>query len=260
MKTKNILPVLALAALTITGALAFKSGDTTPAAAKSTSVAGSGFAVIELFTSEGCSSCPPADALVSKIVKEDKDKPVYVLGFHVDYWNHLGWTDEFSKAEYSARQRQYARYLHADTYTPQIVVNGKKEFVGSDEGSLRNAIQASLQKPTIEVAALSDVHFTGSMLSLQYHTSSSANRALLIAFVEKNAQSHVKAGENSGRVLNHVNIVKDLNTLNLRDASGTDNVKLPAGFNEQNWEVVGFIQNTSTGEIISAQKVVTSAI
>src|ERR1700709_1440967 len=86
--------------------------------------AGKGFAVIELFTSEGCSSCPPADALVARVQKESNDKPVYILAFHVDYWNHLGWKDAFSSAEYSERQNQYARWLKlSSVYTPQIVVN-----------------------------------------------------------------------------------------------------------------------------------------
>ncbi len=106
-----------------------------------------GFAVVELFTSEGCSSCPPADELVARIQKEYKDQPVYILAFHVDYWNRLGWRDVFSNAGYSARQSEYAKYLNLpQVYTPQIVVNGKKEFVGSEEGTLRDAIKNSLQK------------------------------------------------------------------------------------------------------------------
>src|ERR1700756_3346790 len=71
-----------------------------------------GFAVIELFTSEGCSSCPPADQLVAKIEKEVKDRPVYILAYHVDYWNNSGWKDAFSSADYSKRQRDYASWLH----------------------------------------------------------------------------------------------------------------------------------------------------
>src|ERR1700749_1590133 len=83
------------------------------------------FAVVELFTSEGCSSCPPADELVAKIQKEDNGKPVYILAFHVDYWNRLGWKDVFSSADYSARQQQYARWLKSsEGYTPQAIVNG----------------------------------------------------------------------------------------------------------------------------------------
>src|ERR1700712_5296387 len=89
-----------------------------------------GFAVIELFTSEGCSSCPPADAVIAKVEKESADKPIYILAFHVDYWNRLGWKDVFSSAAYSARQNQYAQWLNlSSVYTPQVVVNGRTEFV-----------------------------------------------------------------------------------------------------------------------------------
>jgi hypothetical protein len=250
MKISRILIWVGLIGLTIMAVCAFKIDTKTNKAPEG------GFAVVELFTSEGCSSCPPADALVAKILKEDKDKAVYILGYHVDYWNHLGWKDEFSKAEYSQRQRRYASWLKIESvYTPQIVVNGTKEFVGSDEGTLRSAIQSALQKTTNNQLVLSNVRFTRDALSLQYQTKNTANRALLVAFVQKNAQSHVNAGENSGHTLSHVNIVRNLNTLNLSQQSGTQNIKLPTGFNNQTWEVIGFVQNTLTGEILSAQKI-----
>src|SRR5476651_2422634 len=98
------------------------------------------FAVVELFTSEGCSSCPPADEAIAKLQKESNGKPVYILAFHVDYWNRLGWKDVFSNADYSERQNEYAKYLRLESvYTPQVVVNGKKEFVGSEESTLQSS-------------------------------------------------------------------------------------------------------------------------
>jgi hypothetical protein len=254
MKLNKVLPVFALAGLTLLGIYAFKNRESKKA------IPENGFALVELFTSEGCSSCPPADELVSRIIKEDKNKAVYVLGYHVDYWNHLGWRDEFSKAEYSERQRKYAAYLHSDVYTPQIVVNGKKEFVGSSEGTLRNAIQAGLQQTGIEPVALNDVHFSNTILSLQYQTKNIANRVLLIAFVQNNAQSNVKSGENSGHVLSHVNIVRDLESIKLNKPNSAENIKLPAGFNPQTWQVIGFVQNTATGEVLSAQKIVNQGV
>ena len=85
-----------------------------------------GFAVVELFSSEGCSSCPPADELTIKLSKEYK-RNVYFLGYHVDYWDHIGWKDKFSKADYTERQRQYAAKFNLNSiYTPQVIVNGKK--------------------------------------------------------------------------------------------------------------------------------------
>src|ERR1700743_69163 len=97
---------------------------------KKVNAADKGIAVIELFTSEGCSSCPPADELVAKIQKENKDKPVYILAYHVDYWDRLGWKDSFSNADFTKRQNSYAKVLRLQSvYTPQIIVNGKTEFV-----------------------------------------------------------------------------------------------------------------------------------
>ena len=225
--------------------------------ASKANITGKGFAVIELFTSEGCSSCPPADALVERVQKESNDKPVYILAFHVDYWNHLGWKDVFSSAEYSERQKQYAHLLNlSSVYTPQIVVNGRTEFVGSEEGNLHNAIRTNLQKPAKAEITLNNVKINGDKASLQYHAEGETNStSLLIALVEKTATSKVKRGENRGRTLSHVQIVRQLLSVSLKNSnSGTENVALPHGFNPQNFEVIGFIQNTANGEITGATK------
>jgi len=217
---------------------------------------GKGFAVVELFTSEGCSSCPPADALVAKVEKEVTDKPVYILAFHVDYWNRLGWKDAFSNADYSKRQQQYAKWLKlSSVYTPQIVVNGKTEFVGSEENNLRNAIKTNLQKSVKGELVLSDVKVAGDKANVQYHADgATANSALLIALVEKNATTKVERGENSGRTLSHVQIVTQLKTVSLKNSNGSESIALPHGFDPQKWELIAFVQNTSNGEIASAAK------
>jgi hypothetical protein len=217
---------------------------------------GSGFAVVELFTSEGCSSCPPADAVVAKLEKESSDKPIYILAYHVDYWNRLGWKDVFSSSEYSDRQRQYARWLKLSSiYTPQVIVNGRTELVGSEEGNLHSAINAGLQKTSKEQLTLDNIKITGDKVSLQYHSSGAPNNtALLIALVEKRAATKVKAGENGGRMLSHVQIVRNLQSKPLRDKNGTESIVLPHGLDQQNWEVIGFIQNTLNGEITAAAK------
>jgi hypothetical protein len=220
-----------------------------------------GFAVVELFTSEGCSSCPPADELVAKILKEDKDKPVYILAYHVDYWNHLGWKDPFSSAQYSERQRNYARLLKLESvYTPQIVVNGRTEFVGSQEGSLRNAIHTGLQKTTSDQLTFNHASINGDKLNIQYQTNgNTVNKELVIVIVQKYAQTDVKHGENGGHILSHVNIVRSLTNISLKENCNIT-VKLPQGYNSNAWEAIGFIQNISTGQILSAQKVLTSNI
>jgi hypothetical protein len=216
-----------------------------------------GFAVVELFTSEGCSSCPPADGLVAKLQKESTGKPIYILAFHVDYWNHLGWKDVYSNADYSKRQRDYAHYLKiSSVYTPQIVVNGKKEFVGSEEGTLRNALKAELQKEAPAQLTLTNIKADQKQVQVHYQAAGNgSNSVLLLALVQKFAQNPVKAGENRGRTLSHVQIVQKLRNIALsNNKSGTENIALPNGFNPQTWEIIGLIQNTNSGEITGAAR------
>ena len=217
---------------------------------------GKGFAVVELFTSEGCSSCPPADELVARIQKEDKDKPVYILAFHVDYWNRLGWKDVFSSADYSKRQNEYASWLNLQSvYTPQIVVNGKKEFVGSEEGTLRNAITAGLRTNPAATLTL-NTQKGQDHITVQYRVNGAEkNTGLLLALVQKAAQTKVQRGENGGRTLSHVQIVRKMQSLSLSaGGNGSTNIAFPEGTNTQDWEVIGLVQNKTNGEILAAAK------
>lgn len=218
--------------------------------------ANKGFAVVELFTSEGCSSCPPADALIEKIQKESNGQPVYILAFHVDYWNRLGWKDSFSSAAYSKRQNQYSQWLNAQVYTPQAVVNGSKEFVGSQEGTLRSAIKDQLQKEPSARLNLSNIRKDSQKVSFQYQVQVQlTNTSLLLALVEKNAVSKVLRGENEGRTLSHVQIVRNLQNIRLNGQNaGTGTLDIPAGLYQNGLEVIAFLQNNSNGEIIAATK------
>jgi hypothetical protein len=219
-------------------------------------VADKGFAVVELFTSEGCSSCPPADALVAKVQKESTNKPVYILAFHVDYWNRLGWKDVFSSHDYSSRQYQYSKWLQSsEVYTPQVIVNGHTEFVGSDERSLRNAIKTGLEKPGKSALSLSNIKPEGEKANVQYHVTGAGGSNLLIALIEKNATTKVKGGENGGRTLEHVQIVTQLKSIALKsNGNGTESIALPHSFDPQKFELIGFVQNMSNGEITGAAK------
>src|SRR5580692_6462080 len=156
---KNSLKIAVLAGgLTIAflAARAFLRSE--PSSVHSLTGPAKGFAVVELFTSEGCSSCPPADQLVARVQQEDKDQPVYILAFHVDYWDRLGWKDAFSDTRFTQRQSRYASWLNLQSvYTPQIVVNGTKEFVGSQENTLRSAINSGLEQTPAAQLTLSDV-------------------------------------------------------------------------------------------------------
>lgn len=216
-----------------------------------------GFAVVELFTSEGCSSCPPADALIAKVQKESAGQPVYILAMHVDYWDRLGWKDAFSSADYTHRQQQYARWLRlSQLYTPQAIVNGTKEFVGSEEGTLRNTLKAYLQKPAKTEVSLADVKVHGNKAALQYHViGTTSNTSLVLALVEKNATTKVLRGENGGRTLSHVQIVRKLENIALNDhTEGSAVIALPEGFTPERYELIAFAQNTANGEITGATR------
>ncbi|GAA4099829.1 DUF1223 domain-containing protein [Mucilaginibacter panaciglaebae] len=216
----------------------------------------SGFAVIELFTSEGCSSCPPADELVAKVQKEYQNEPVYILSFHVDYWNRLGWKDVYSNADYSKRQEAYAKSLHIPSvYTPQIVVNGSKEFVGSQDGVLRNAIKAALHNTGSAQISLSNIINSGTKITIHYHTvGTSKYSEVILALVQKSAQTNVKAGENKGHILSHVQIVRQMQRFAVGNKDGTTQLMLPKGVSSQNIEVIALVQDNACGQITGATK------
>ena len=214
-----------------------------------------GFAVMELFTSEGCSSCPPADELMGQIGKEYQNRLVYILSYHVDYWNRMGWKDRFSSAENSQRQQLYSRLLQSQTYTPQLVVNGKEEFVGSDRNSIENALQNVLSDAKNSSISLS-ANISHKTIDVSYKTAKTdPQNKLLISLIEKKSSTLVGGGENEGHHLQHWQIVHQQNLVSLKDnPEGTTNFKLPENFSPSNWEVIGFVQNLKTGKISGAAK------
>ncbi|MGR3856996.1 DUF1223 domain-containing protein [Chryseobacterium indologenes] len=254
MILKNLITVSAFTAV-LFAASAFIHQNKDQKTAQHSTSENSGFAVLELFTSEGCSSCPPADELMGKIEKEYKDEPVYLLSYHVDYWNRLGWKDRFSTAENSQRQQQYSRILNSQVYTPQLVVNGKTEFVGSDENNIRNAIRKALitsKKTPVELSAAISQH----KIDVHYKApSTDPQNILLINLVEKHSSTEVGKGENEGRHLHHWQIVHKQKLISLnKQQEGITTFKLPEGFSPENWEVIAFIQNRRTGEISGSAK------
>ncbi|MFC4213167.1 DUF1223 domain-containing protein [Pedobacter lithocola] len=213
-----------------------------------------GFAVVELFTSEGCSSCPPADALVARIEKENQDRPVYILAYHVDYWDRLGWKDTFSNRIFSQRQNQYAKWLNlSSVYTPQIVVNGSREFVGSEEKTLRSAITSSLSE-TGKVKLAISVSGQSTILNYQINQPTLGYN-LLVAVITPNASNKIERGENKGRTLSHVQIVRNLENfrLNGKDKGSVDFLPI-RGIQQGNAEIIALLQNEKTGQITAAAK------
>jgi len=213
-----------------------------------------GFAVVELFTSEGCSSCPPADQLVARTLEEDKDKQVYILSYHVDYWDRLGWKDRFSDAEFTERQQHYAELLHLNSvYTPQIIVNGRNEFVGSNKVALDKALSGSLKDSPKESLSIGQIISDGK-INLTYETTADKNVDLVINLVQKSARTSVKGGENSGRELSHVQVVRKQIVQTIAATKGKASLDLPTDYKANEWELICYIQNSNTGEVLCAAR------
>jgi hypothetical protein len=220
--------------------------------------------LVELFTSEGCSDCPPADALLERL---DRSQPVrgvelIVLSEHVDYWNDIGWRDPYSLHEYSERQGAYAGHFGiGSVYTPQMVVDGHFEFVGSDERGAIEAIEGAAKTAKIPVS-ISSVHLeAGNAVSLHVEAgrlpSSSAVRSadVLIATADESDESHVSRGENAGRTLKHIAVLRTLTRVGTVDQSSefSQDVRIHTNRgNAENLRVVAIIQEAPIGKVLGA--------
>ncbi|HKU43272.1 MAG TPA: DUF1223 domain-containing protein [Polyangiales bacterium] len=216
-----------------------------------------GFAVLELFTSEGCSSCPPADALLGAIAREAAQSglPVYALSFHVDYWDGLGWRDPFSFADASRRQRAYAAVLDDHrVYTPELVLNGRRAFVGSNAAAARSGIRQALAQPAKHRLQLS-AHVEGSALAVEVEVSGQlpAQAAVQLAIVQAATTSRVTRGENIGRELQHTNVVRAFQTLPLTGRDRTRTLlPLPAADGEL--RLIGYVQELPSSTVLAAAR------
>jgi len=219
-------------------------------------LAANGFAVVELFTSEGCSSCPAADAVVARAARDYKEN-VYVLGFHVDYWDRLGWQDIYSSAAYTQRQQEYASLFRLNSiYTPEVVVNGKKEFVGSDENKLRTTIGEELKSGSGSTVEILSAVAAGNKLSVSCSVKSAGKAYLKIALVQLQAVSQVKRGENEGKKLEHSNVVRDFKSLSPDEKGvGRAELKIPEGLTAKDCKVIVFLQEKSNGHILAAAEI-----
>jgi len=192
------------------------------------------FAIVELFSSEGCSSCPAADLLVSKLTAwaRQNNEPVYPLVFHVDYWNNLGWRDVYSRPEFTQRQNNYAHiFKDQGMYTPQIIVNGSDAFVGSDEEQLQKSIDREL---STAASVNLQVSFTkrNNEVTIVYSAQGFMDGDVInFALVERGLVTEVTEGENAGRTLHHDNVVKEFQTIKLK--VGSFQTSLP--LNRSNW-------------------------
>lgn len=221
------------------------------------------FAVVELFSSEGCSDCPPAEELLNKITKEAIANKTYVypLAFHVDYWNKLGWKDPFSDSAFSNRQRKYREPLHNEVvYTPQMIVNGQVQLVGSDEKRSKAVIDSFLLvKPewffTIHPdEKLLEQGIVKTEFEIIKRPEEKESRAYNIcyAIVERNLQSDITRGENKGLKLTHQNVVRVFGSHKLEGAKGTFQMEYKTGKLGKDQSLIAFVQDATNMKIVGA--------
>lgn len=236
-----------------------------PAPKAETSMPSPRAVIVELFTSEGCSSCPPADALL-KTLSEQQPIPgtvVIALEEHVDYWDHLGWRDPFSSSEFTERQNQYARVFgNSGVYTPQMVVDGHTEFVGSRSREAREAIQKAASQPKLDIQITPSGPSGNDKASFDFKISNLAGLGndqdgeLWIAITETNLHTDVKAGENSGERLQHAAVVREIEKLESfrgpDDHTAHATVKLNSAWQKQNLNVVAFTLEKHSRKITGA--------
>lgn len=242
--------IVSLIILVIASALLYSFSCKRAVSPQAKMEANKGFAVVELFTSEGCSSCPPADAAVATLLSK-RAANVYVLSFHVDYWNRLGWNDPFSQAAFSARQRTYAKAFSLESiYTPQVVVNGQTQFVGSDAGKLNAAVENGLQMGAPSHLKIS-TRKTGNTVTVMYTFSKPQALLLNIALVQPEATTVVKRGENSGKTLHHVNIVRAFRTIEVTE-NGSLTIEISRDLSTIPLQVIAYTQSKESYTISGA--------
>jgi hypothetical protein len=214
---------------------------------------GKGFAVVELFTSEGCSSCPAADEAVTQLAKDYPER-VYILGYHVDYWNYIGWNDAYSSPAFTERQRKYGEHFSlSSVYTPQIVVNGQKEFVGSNRSQLKSSVNTAIESISTDNIKLTLTKESATTLRVTYEVNAKAASQLNIALVQLNATTAVKRGENKGKSLHHINIVRALKSIPVnKDAKAVIAVPIPSDLKLADVELIAFLQDKKDLKITAA--------
>jgi hypothetical protein len=219
--------------------------------------------VVELFTSEGCSDCPPADTLLEKLAAAQPvaGAEIIALGEHVDYWDRLGWKDRFSSAALTSRQKGYqTRFGTESIYTPQMVVDGRAEFVGSDANAARKAIEKASTRPhgqiRIDIASAA-VHVTASDLP----PVSRGDRAdIVLMITERGLTTDVKRGENHGKLLAHAPVVRYLASIGEIAEGARGGNASPAVSLEPDWRLdrlsaVAFVQERHGRGILAAASV-----
>lgn len=214
------------------------------------SVGQNGFALVELFTSQGCSSCPAADQLLTEMVEQEG---VIALSFHVTYWNSLGWKDPYSNENFTNRQKTYSqKFGMGNVYTPQMVVNGSNEFVGSNRNKLQAGIKRGISSLPKNQLKIININWDGGEGKLDYSILGDPKGLVLnVAIVERHVTNYVPRGENNGRTLKHDNVVRSFSTTYARE-SGTINLILPKNLDKNKSSLILYTQLDETWEVTGA--------
>lgn len=207
------------------------------------------YSVVELFTSEGCSSCPPADRALSRLAQDDR---VVALGWHVDYWDRLGWRDPLASPAATARQYGYGRALARDgVYTPQLVVNGARDCVGSDP----DCVAAALRTTTVARVALAvDARADGALDVRISGGPTTRGLVALVALVEDGVVIDVPRGENAGRRLRHDRAVRTHVVADVVDGAARATLTPPARALGKRRGVVAIVQDARTLRVVAAAR------
>lgn len=230
-----------------------KDEKTAVTSSTATNTAAKNTLVLELFTSQGCSSCPPADKLLGTYTS---NKNVIPLSFHVDYWDRLGWKDPFSSHDYSERQYKYAAALKSGVFTPQLVINGETQLVGSEGGKIASVINKMLQQEPQAHLSLEKTEVNNDKIKILLNvTGNIANSLLNIAFIEKKSVTGVGAGENRGATLTEYNVVRDFKTIDtLKKDENSLALNVPSSLQPGNRQLVLFLQQKNDNKITAAIK------
>jgi len=219
--------------------------------------------VVELFTSQGCSSCPPADRLLTRLGSEKLPRGIEVipLSFHVDYWNYIGWTDPFSSKEWSERQRRYAQTMGLRSlYTPQAVVQGSADINGTDADSMMRAIGGAAERGSaveigIELALLTAETLEVKLASQVVDALPAGKIDMMVALFEKSLVTPVARGENASRTLENDYVVRvlrqgfDVGGRQGTERSGSVAFEIDPSWQQENLGVAAFVQDRATLQI-----------
>jgi hypothetical protein len=215
--------------------------------------------LVELFTSEGCSSCPPADDLLKLVNGSQTNGGQLVVGIseHVTYWNSLGWSDPYSSPAYTERQNAYSERFHLEgPYTPQMVINGAEQIVGSDRGALLHAVEKEdAESPRLSLRIVS-VNVAGTTLTVNLATTGDVPKQgadLMAVLADDSDRSNVLRGENSGRTLAHVAVARSITRVGRVKTAGelTVQIPIPTSFQaNQGHHLILFAQTPGNGRVL----------